>query len=54
MAESVREHVIVVSGRAERKIRPDHARWTIAVDAESQTELETLDECSRRASERTS
>jgi len=51
MAESAREHVIVVSGRAGRTVQPDRARWAITVGADAQTEPEAFSECSRRASE---
>lgn len=51
MGEGSREHLIVVSGKAERKVQPDRARWAISVDADSQSEQEAFRECSRRASE---
>jgi uncharacterized protein YggE len=51
MGEGSREHVIVVSGKAERKVQPDCARWVISVDANAQSEQEAFSECSRRASE---
>lgn len=49
MAERAHEHVIVVIGRAERKVQPDRARWAITVDADAQAEQEAFNECSRRA-----
>jgi len=51
MAERPHEHLIVVSGKAERKVQPDRARWAISVDADAQSEQEAFNECSQRASE---
>ena len=51
MGEGSREHVIVVSGKAERRGQPDRARWSISVEADAQSEQEAFSECSRRASE---
>lgn len=45
------EHLIVVSGKAERKVQPDRARWSISVGTDAQSEREAFNECSRRASE---
>ena len=51
MGEGSREHVIVVSGKAERRVQPDRARWSISVEADAGREQEAFSECSRRASE---
>jgi uncharacterized protein YggE len=51
MGEGSRDHVIVVSGKAERKVQPDRAHWVISVDADAQSEQEAFNECSRRASD---
>lgn len=42
MSEEFSQHLVIVSGRAERKVAPDRARWAISVEANAQSHTEAF------------